>query len=732
MKLKRIAVIFFFSFFALSSSVLHASVELKDIDKEYLRYDPVFMKAVMPYFENNVFDPDEVNVTVVLVKPSGEKEYLPAFCRKNNRRRGSVWEARFTPVRPGGYEYFFSVRSERVNERSERITFEVGSGPGDGFLRKSADNNNYLVFDSGRSFYGIGYNVPWVDGSDPRLFREHFSRMSENGINLSRVWMCDWSFPLEWDQLGHYDSYEADKLDEVVEIAAEKGIYMFLCLDNYGSLMEGRGRWDEARWRDNPYNADRGGPCEEPRDFFTDPEARRFYRNRLRYIIARWGYSPNIIAFELWNEYNAPLKWTEEMAAFIKEIDISGRFVTTSLGYPSDGCFDSSLIWSSDEMDLVTMHDYGTGEIPDLVSMIIMKGRNKSEKYSKPYILSEFGINCGEDDVHYDPGGKGLALHNSLWASLLSGSFGSAMNWWHDTYIDSKGLYRRYNALEGFTSEVDFSAGKMRFLKTSQLFKRKTTAQGDRDTDVVFHLDDDWGDLSVNEFVVEANGDLSGLGRPVKYLHGFQNEEIRSEHVYRVNYPEDGKFIIRVGEVSQDAFLHVFIDEDNVLSKHFPAGPGEGPWKDSEYIRKYDLYRSVYDKDLVLDVPEGESSITLINTGDDWMTIDSVRLVNYLDDNIANARVSGLIIGEDVVLWIQNRESNWKNVYKNRTLEPIKNSYFHVYDLEDGEYDLYWWDTFNGWRVRMERNESKNGKMTVQVPEFKRDMALQMRKVGKE
>ncbi len=363
MKFERIFGFLLLFFFVLGLNVLYASIDLEDIDEGFLRYDPVFMKASMPYFEDNVFDPEKVNVTVVLVKPSGEKEYLPAFCHRNNRRRGSLWEARFTPIKPGEYEYFFSVRSEQLKERSRRISFEVGSGPGDGFLRKSEDNDNYLVFDSGRAFYGIGYNVPWVDSSDPRLFREHFSRMSDNGINLSRVWMCDWSLPLEWDQIGHYDKAEADKLDEVIEIASEKGIYIFLCLDNYGSLMEGEGRWDEARWQDNPYNIERGGPCERPQDFFTDPDARRSYKNRLRYIIARWGYSPNILAFELWNEYNAPLRWTEEMASFIKEVDISGRFVTTSLGYPSDACFDSSLIWASDEIDLITMHDYGTGEI---------------------------------------------------------------------------------------------------------------------------------------------------------------------------------------------------------------------------------------------------------------------------------------------------------------------------------------------------------------------------------
>ncbi|MFM7310259.1 MAG: hypothetical protein ACKOZY_06605, partial [Flavobacteriales bacterium] len=42
----------------------------------------------------------------------------------------------------------------------------------------------------------------------------------------------------------------------------------------------------------------------DPVDFLTSPCAQKFYKNKLRYIIARWGYSPNIYVLELMSEMN--------------------------------------------------------------------------------------------------------------------------------------------------------------------------------------------------------------------------------------------------------------------------------------------------------------------------------------------------------------------------------------------------------------------------------------------
>ena len=85
----------------------------------------------------------------------------------------------------------------------------------------------------------------------------------------------------------------------------------------------------------------------------------------LRYIVARWGYSPNIMGWELWNEFNTVkayktelerslLEWTAEMARYIKSIDPNNHMTTTSLG----SCDFDDALWHLPEMDWAQMHGY--------------------------------------------------------------------------------------------------------------------------------------------------------------------------------------------------------------------------------------------------------------------------------------------------------------------------------------------------------------------------------------
>ena len=97
-----------------------------------------------------------------------------------------------------------------------------------------------------------------------------------------------------------------------------------LSIGTYGELKDG-GFFNEGSWVSNPYNARNGGPCASPDDFWTDERARTLYKQRLRYILARWGHSPQVFAWEFWNEVQptpAVEAWTSEMAAFLKELTV--------------------------------------------------------------------------------------------------------------------------------------------------------------------------------------------------------------------------------------------------------------------------------------------------------------------------------------------------------------------------------------------------------------------------
>jgi len=56
------------------------------------------------------------------------------------------------------------------------------------------------------------------------------------------------------------------------------------------------------RWRHHPYNRSNGGPVATRRSWLTSPEARAAIKARLAFASDRWGGSPALFAWDLWNE----------------------------------------------------------------------------------------------------------------------------------------------------------------------------------------------------------------------------------------------------------------------------------------------------------------------------------------------------------------------------------------------------------------------------------------------
>ncbi|MFA6635597.1 MAG: cellulase family glycosylhydrolase [Candidatus Omnitrophota bacterium] len=726
----RVVLIWFFSVFSVFFGFLSAeALELVSFSQETEKYGLFTAKFRTSYVKEDPDDPRNIDLTVVFVSPSGEVSEVPAFCLSNSRsEKVSLWEVRFTPEEEGEFSFSANAALRRRNVFREfsGARFNVKSSTIKGFLEKSPNNPNYLKFSSGEPFFGIGHNVAWVYNSNPEIFGRYFSLLKEAGCNITRVWICDWSLPLESGKTGNYNRSSSEKIDRILELAERNGIYIMLCLDTYGSLMEESGMWREGKWGLNPYNVKNGGPCKKPEDFFTNKEAVRLYKNKLRYVLSRWGYSPNILAFEIWNEYNSPPEWTKEMASYLKSMGRSRKLVTTSLGYPREKVFDESSIWKIDEIDIVTHHFYGNGTEPQLVNNLFQKSRELKSGYEKPFIISEFGIDFSRNDKDYDIRGEGKALHNSIWASVFSGAAASAMNWWHDTYIRPKDLYRHYSALSKFLEGVNWDSGKIMFPEVSLVFYRAGDLKGGKARDVVIRPLDIWTVSGTSEFEVLGNGDLSKGGLPFKYLHGSEKKDMIIDQIYKVEYPEEGGFVIRVGTVSQGGHLNVFVNDVKVLDRVCPAGPGKGPWKRSRFLEKYNVYQCVYDEDIFVPVPAGKHAIRLSNTGEDWIGIDKITLKNYAAPDIADARCLSINIGGTLMFWVQNRDSNWMTAYEGRKPHSIKGAYFEVYDLSENSYILEIWDTYSGKIISSKKAEPSFGKLRVTLPEFHTDLALKL------
>ncbi|MDP8299439.1 MAG: cellulase family glycosylhydrolase [Candidatus Tantalella remota] len=702
-------------------------INVTSAPEEVGQYKLFLAKVKLPHFADNPNDQSKVTVTALITAPSGKTLNAPLFNISNSRSGKSVWELRFTPREAGKYEYFIQSESTSFRGKSATESFKAAETDGAGFLHKSANNDFYLTFDSGKPFFGIGHNIGWVHENSPRVFDRYFKKLQENGANLTRVWLCHWAFRIEWEELGKYEKEDSRKLDKMLEVAAERGIYIMLCFDTYGSMLDAKGTWGEERWSINPYNKKNGGPCETPEDFFTNPEAKKWYKSKLKYFVSRWSHSPNIFAFELWNEYDAPAEWVKEMAGYIEEINPHGQFVTTSMGYPFDKVFDEGQIWELEEMGIVTLHSYGNATGTGRVSPLVQESREAARRYKKPFICSEFGIDFDKDDKEYDPHGKGIALHNSIWASAMSKSFGTAMNWWYDTYVRPKDLYPHYGALSSFLEGVDWDSSDIAYAETGSVMVPLLEGVEPVYRDVRIKPSDKWEKIYTNEFTFLNNGDLAGAGLPNKYLHGKLKKKMQVDHIFHVDFPKDSRFIIRVGTVSQGADLHVYVDGKETMNKVFPAGPGEGPWKRSLFLKKYKVYQCVYNEDFVIDVPKGEHTIRLSNTGKDWLGIEKITLKDYVDNSRGNARCLGLRAGKDTLLWVQNRDSNWRNAFGGNGAKPITGAYIDVSGMGEGPSTVEWWDTYTGSKLSAEKIVAKDDKIRLEVPEFLRDIACKIR-----
>ena len=225
----------------------------------------------------------------------------------------------------------------------------------------------------------------------------------------------------------------------------------------------------DAKWSENPYNKAKGGILDKPGDFFKKAEAKAVYKNELLYIIGRYGYSDNIMCWELFNEVDwtdgsdlnavAIKTWHDEMAKFIKNNDSYGHLITTSYR-AEDG-----ISFTLDSIDFASPHSYGyagkniCNTLPEVLDRLY-------KKYNKPILHAEIGIDWqnGQNNYKLDP--TGINLRQNSWAGMMGGGAGGAMNWWWDSYVHPYDLYYQFKGAGAYAKMMDLTGSDYTQLRT--------------------------------------------------------------------------------------------------------------------------------------------------------------------------------------------------------------------------------------------------------------------------
>lgn len=161
-------------------------------------------------------------------------------------------------------------------------------------------------------------------------------------------------------------------------------------------------------------------------------------------MVARYGYSPAIGAWEFFNEVDNAMynvgpddqipadivaDWHGEMSSYLKKIDPFGHIVTTSVSHR-----DIPGMNDLPNIDLNQRHIYkNTNAIPSTL-------RDYSAKHNKPYVIGESGyewdwsknFNDFADEMDGD-------FKRALWYGLFSPTPVLPMSWWWE-FFENRGM----------------------------------------------------------------------------------------------------------------------------------------------------------------------------------------------------------------------------------------------------------------------------------------------------
>ncbi len=698
-------------------------------------YEPVEFTLDLSATYDNPFDPEDVAVEAAFTTPSGRTERLAGFYYQGfeaeyedglellSLRGDPQWKVRYTPREIGEHRVVFRARDRSGGVESQPVAFRCEESGAEGFARISdaaTSGPRYFRLDSGRSLFLIGHNVTTYAADLDEIFR----KMSSGGENYTRFWMWSEGLGLEWRlPVGHYRIEEAWRLDRTLDLAKKHGIWLMLCLDTHQDFIGG--------WERNPYNAAIGGPCKEVMDFFADERAKSTYKNRLRYLIARWGCHPNLLCWEFVNEIEGWQgaaehrdlvgAWHAEMAHVIAEDDPFDHPITTSQwtteGWPE--------LWNLPEMEFVQSHYYANSLWADMAGDVAAICRQKLRDYGrKLHVFGEYGISSGAGTRQMDP--AGVHLHNGNWAALMSGSASNPVSWWHDSYIDPLDLYRVYLGLSRFVEGEPLADRSWRLLEADSVAYTRPLEQV-LFKDLRFAPRKGSWEGPVPEgmrFVIGRDGAVGNHDELPDLLHGHGHQDLRSPLVFEVDCRKPCRFNVRVGTVSAGAVLQFRLDGQPVRTVELPAGENLG--KGGRWQQQWQIWQTDYDEAYGIDLPAGRHTIELANDGNDWAQVQYFELTDYVTNELPPLRVLGLASDDRALVWVQNKAHTWFAVREGGPVPPVEPTSVRLSGFADGTWQVESWDTVKGEVVARTSAVAAGNRLELRLPQIGTDVALKL------
>jgi hypothetical protein len=438
------------------------------------------------------FATDQVDAALVITRPDGAVERRPAFWDQPmaDRDRGDAEEVR--PVGPGRYAVRWRPRVPgrhtlrlEVTAGGRTITADlpaitVTGTAWDAYARVDATDRRFLSI-AGRFWWPVGVNLRSINdvrsvenvGTRPlpergtRAYAAYLDRFAAAGADAAEVWLSSWNLALEWHPgwdgfqgPGRYHLGHAWQLDRILERAETNGQRLVLVIHNHG---QGSSNCDRE-WQTHPYNRANGGFLDDAALLFTDARARALQFRLHRYLAARYGDSPAVLAWKLWSEVDLTdggrtgkwpevTAWHRDAAEHLAKLDTYDHPITSH--FSGSWRRVQSSIAELPGLHLLTIDAYHGGadeaggiSLADLLAL--SGGARGLAKYQKPVVVTE----CG-GTASGAPEPQLMADHRmGAWVALTTGLAASPMLWWSQ-WIDQGDRFGPYRAIRPFLAGED-------------------------------------------------------------------------------------------------------------------------------------------------------------------------------------------------------------------------------------------------------------------------------------
>ena len=654
----------------------------------------------------NPYNYDEIVLQCIFTAPSGRRDTVDGFFMQDyNLSNGNLtatgtgnFRVRYSPNETGSWSYTLSCTNSSGSGSYPTQNFQCTASGEAGFIRKNS--SNYLSFDNGSPYFPIGENMGWQNTNVVNDYTSWLGNLTANSGNFIRVWMASWAFGLEWKNnyngfagLKKYKQTNAFYFDWLLDYCKQNDVYVMVTLNNHGQVSTGV----NPEWTDNPYNAANGGPATNTWDFFTNTTAKNLHRNRLRYIIARYGYSQAVQSWELFNEVDwtdqfetrkTDVKnWHQEMADYIKSKDVYKHLVTTS--FAKD--VHDPATWNITNIDFSQTHYYI--DAPNIENTIAAGVQTYLSNYPKPTLNGEFGLGpAGSVLSTNDP--SGVHIHNALWGTAFSGALGSGLSWWWDDYIQPRNLYPYFKPLAAVINSIELMQGNYK--------KAVATITGGGTADASIVPGADWGTAPAANFNIDTTGNISPAAAQLsKFIYGsVYNTQYRNPPSFSVSYPVAGQFkVVTGGSTGTAPKISILVDGVEVLNTNTAIN-------------------STYS----VNISAGAHTIKVDNPGTDWFLVS-----NYVFTNIGSPLSTYVLKAADsskAAGYIISNNYNWKYLQSTGVPAAVSGAILRLQHLKNGPCRVDFYSCSTGLVISSFNGFISNGALFVPLPAIAWDLAF--------